>query len=651
MSVFNYNNKDNILDSKNWCPEQSRKHYLIQRWSDGFYSINDQGNISIIPHGKESELNIDMMDVIEDIKSKNIQFPLVLRFHDILRKRVKNLNKIFKDKIEKYDYRGKFYGVYPIKVNQLREVVEEVIDAGSEFSYGLEAGSKAELLSVLAKNKGKDCLTICNGYKDIEYLKLALLGAKLEKKIIIVIEKFSELPMLMDLAKEKNIDPKIGIRVKLSTKGSGKWASSTGDRAKFGLTIAEILKAWNYLKEIRKQDCLELIHFHIGSQIPDIRTIKEALIEGARVYTKLSQIGAKIKYFDVGGGVGIDYDGSKSNSNSSVNYTMKDYISDVVFILKDICDQENVDHPNIVCESGRAISAHHSLVVTKVFGNIDFHPRENTDKKVGEHNLVTSFRVIADDIHKKNYREAYYDVISKKEEAHNAFKLGILSLEDKAKIENLFWKTCLDINKIISTLEIKETIPKEIQDLKSLLSEQYLCNFSVFQSIPDAWAIKQVLPILPLHRHNETPNVLCSLADITCDSDGKVAQFINENSEITNTLSLHPLIPDEEYYIGFFLTGAYQDVMGDMHNLFGRLNEVHIFADDKDSKNFYIEETIKGQTSSDVLEIMQYNPEVLVMTIKQEVDKKIKAGKIKAREGVDLIDFYEECLKSYTYLS
>lgn len=633
-----------------WTIEDSMNLYQVNKWSDGYYSINEKGNICINPHGEDANLQIDMQDVIEEMKNNKIEFPAVIRFHDILRSRVKNLNKLFAHYISEYKFNGNFCGVYPIKVNQLREVVEEIIDAGSEFNYGIEAGSKSELLAALAMNTNEDSITILNGYKDEEYLRLALLGMKMGRKVIVVIEKYSELASLLKLSNEMNIEPIIGFRVKLKTKSAGKWADSSGERAKFGLSIQDIVNGWELLKAEGKQECLKLLHFHMGSQIPDIRNIKESITEGARVFAKLSKLGANIEYFDVGGGAGIDYDGSKSQSNSSINYSIKDYVSDVVYILKEVCDLENVKHPNIVTESGRAITAHHSCFVTNVFGKVDFKPHISMEASEGENALVKQMRVILDSSKESNYRESYYDAITKKDECHNAFKLGILSLDEMAKIESLFWGICHRIKDIVKEKDDRDSVPEEIQHLEKLLSEIYLCNFSVFQSVPDSWAIGQVIPIMPLQNLNIEPTNDCTLVDITCDSDGRIKEYIGPDGQLSSTIKLHPINKNEEYTIGFFLTGAYQDIMGDMHNLFGRLSEAHVFADAEEDNNFYIEEIIKGQRSKDVLKIMQYNSEILATTIKQNIDKRVRTGFLKPREGVRLVDFYEDCLENLTYL-
>lgn len=641
-----FHNLDTIED---WNVQHADEVYQISRWGEGYFQVSEKGDLCVSPTntGKNGPV-INMMEVVEEIKSKGIEFPAVIRFHDILRSQVTMLNKTFRETIEEAKFNGNYCGVYPIKVNQMREVVEEIVDAGGPFNYGLEAGSKPELIAALAMNLNQNSLTVVNGYKDKDLLRLALLGNQLGRKVIVVVEKYTELLDLIALSEEVGVEPMIGLRAKISTKSSGKWASSGGDYAKFGLTITEILQAVKYLKSINKTHCLKLFHFHIGSQIPDIRTIKDSISEGARIYAKLWKEGAKLEFFDVGGGVGLNYDGTRSNSPSSTNYTTKDYVADVVYILKQICDLEDVPHPNIVSESGRAITAHHSCVVTNVFGALKIGEASNfnTDKVVNENILVTNMRDLSIELTEKNYQEVYNDATKHKEESISAFKLGILTLDERAKLETLYWQIC---KKITIHASHDEYAPDEILHLKSQMAHQYLCNFSIFQSAPDTWAIGQILPVLPIHKLNEKPTELCTLVDITCDSDGKIDTFLSVDGP-TNTVPMHKLVKDEDYYIGLFMTGAYQDIMGDNHNCFGRLNEVHVFCDDDDPTDFYIEEVIMGNKASTVLSTLQYNPETLAQTMKTMIDTQVKRGKIRPREGVGLTDFYENCLKSYTYL-
>lgn len=632
-----------------WTREEAENQYRIPHWGQGFFGINDKGNLSVYPTKKTKGPRIDISEIISEMKNQGISLPAVIRFHDILRHQVAEINKIFRRVIDEADYDGRYCGVYPIKVNQMREVVEEIVDAGAKYNYGLEAGSKTELMSVLALNENKQSLTILNGYKDEEYMKLAMLGIKLGRKVFVVIEKFSELPLLIKVAKEMNVEPLIGFRAKLDTVGGGKWTTSSGEKAKFGLTTSEILRGVDLLKKEGLEDSLKLFHFHIGSQIPDIRSFKEAINEGARIFCKLYQEGVNLEYFDVGGGLGVDYDGSKGGTDSSINYDMEEYISDIVFSLKQTCDLEEVPHPHIVTESGRAITSRHSCVVVNVFDKIDMVKENfNTKIKTGEHILVTNMRDAMNDLDKDSVTETFNDVSQFKREAQSAFKLGVIDLREKAVIETIYWKTLKKIQELVKDIEW-EDMPEDLKDLDTKLCSKYLCNFSVFQSLPDTWAIGQILPIVPLTRLNERPNVHTTLADITCDSDGKVDKFIGMG-ETEETLMLHELKDDEEYNIGIFMTGAYQDVMGDNHNLLGRLNEVHVFCDDEDPLDFYIEEAISGVSSRKVLQTMQYNDQALASAVKKELDKQIKRGKIQPREGVRLVDFYERCLRGYTYL-
>lgn len=634
-------------DSTVWSKEDADEVYHISRWGDGYFDINDQGHLCVLPNRDSNGPRIDIHEVIEEMKAQNIPLPIVIRFHDILRSQVKVINETFRDVIKEAGYNGNYNGVYPIKVNQMREVVEEIVDAGAPYNYGLEAGSKPELLSVLAYNDNADALTVLNGYKDEEYLRLALLGNKIGRKVIVVIEKFSELHKILKLSREMNVEPMIGLRAKMSVKGSGKWSDSGGEKAKFGLTISEILIAVQILKDEGFLNSLKLFHFHIGSQVTDIRTIKEVIREGGRIYTKLRKLGCDIEYFDCGGGLGVDYDGSQSTNDSSANYKLSDYASDIVYILKDICDEENVLHPNIVSESGRAITARHSCVITNVIDKIETSFTDYPiDAVKGEHSLVKNMRELFESLTQKNAQEVYNDSLDLKHECLNAFRLGILKLEERAKIETMFWKITKKISLLIKDMEF---LPDNLYDIEQSVAPQYLCNFSIFQSAPDLWAIGQLLPILPITKLNVRPENLGTLVDITCDSDGKINKFIDIN-ETKNLLPLHEITPNEDYYIGLFMTGAYQDVMGDLHNLFGRLNEVHVFCDDEDPTDFYIEEVIHGNTSQSVLRAMQYNPEAMAYTMKKNIDKQIAGGKISPREGVRLVDFYEQCLKSYTYL-
>ena len=633
----------------NWSINNSLEEYQINSWGDEYFGINDYGNLCVYPDKLNKDESICLAHIINEVKEMKLNFPVVFRFHDILRSKVEELNSSFSNIINEAGFKGKYFGVFPIKVNQLREVVEEIVDAGDKFNYGLEAGSKSELMAVLAYNTNKNALTILNGYKDRDYLQLALLGTLIGKNIVIVIEKLSEAKIVIELAESFGIEPILGVRAKLTSKSSGKWADSSGDHAKFGLNSGEILELIEYLRIENKLHTLQLFHFHVGSQIPDIRAIKDCITEGAQIYSSLKNIGVPIKYFDVGGGVGVNYDGSGSNCSSSINYHLQDYIRDVVYILKQICDENRIDHPHIVSETGRAITAHHSCVITNVFDHIDSTKNTNIEitHNENDHYLIQNIKELYTELNQTNFQDVYNDACTNKEQINSAFKLGVIDLKAKAMAENLYSKIC---KRIVSLSLVTDRVSPELKNLKESISSKYLCNFSLFQSAPDTWAIGQILPIVPISRHNEKPSIECTLADITCDSDGKINNFLGKNGN-KKTLKLHPILTKKDYHIGLFLTGAYQDVMGDMHNLFGRLNEVHIFADPREENGFYIEEALHGNTCGEVLKIMQYNPSELSRIIKEQIDVKIKEQVIRPRVGVQLTDFYEACLSSYTYLT
>ena len=634
--------------SVKWDREAADALYGISKWGAGYFAISDIGNLCVTPDVEKPHMQIDFASVIAEIQQQKIQFPVVVRFHDVLRAQVVHLNKAFNDCMVEAEYQGIYRGVYPVKVNQMREVVEEIVDAGKAYHYGLEAGSKAELLTIMAYNTTPEALTILNGYKDEEFVQLAFLAQKLGRNVLIVVEKFSEIKMIVRIAKELGESPMIGLRAKMSVKGRGKWEGSGGDRAKFGLTISEIINAGKYLAEEGMGDCLKLLHFHIGSQLTDIRAVKEAINEGALIYSELRHLGFNLEYVDIGGGLGIDYDGTKSTNDSSRNYSIEEYVADVVYGMKEVCDLEKVPHPTLVSESGRAIKAHHSCVITEIMGEIR-PDSSQADLTIGhdEHVILTNMRELASSMDAAtNLQEVFNDASQYKEQANDAFKFRVIGLTELAQVETLYWQ-------IMQKLHLRyagaEFIPEEIQALAFNLSSQYLCNFSVFQSAADTWAIDQILPVVPLTRLDEEPTVNCSLVDITCDSDGKIDQFA-VGREISNVLPMHPLRKDEKYHLGLFLTGAYQDVMGDMHNLFGRLNEVHIFSYDDDPQDFYIEEVVHGSSVENVLSVMQYNPHSMAIDVKREIDRRVAQGVMKPREGVKWTDFYEDCLKGYTYL-
>ncbi len=631
--------------SSSWSPAQSEDLYGFKRWGSGHLSVDDEGFVSMQP--LTDGRGIRIVDVVNEARSMGLRAPMVIRFQDLLRHRVIQLNEMFNKAIKDERYKGSYRGVFPIKVNQLREVVDEIVAAGKDYNYGLEAGSKPELMVALAMNEGPQRLIICNGYKDNDYIRLALLGRKLGKKIILVVEQLSELDEIIRLSAETGVKPLIGFRAKLQTRGEGKWALSTGDNAKFGLNTAEILFAIEKLRAAKLTQSLRLVHFHIGSQVPNILTIKNAVVEATRFYCQLAKMGFPMGYLDVGGGLGIDYDGSRTNFESSMNYSMEEYARDVVFNIREICNSSGVPDPDIVSASGRAIVAPHSLLVIEVFERIN--KRESLGQqhqpKV-KHKVVQDLETMLRNTTKLGRLERFHDALQKKDEAFSLFNLGYLDLENRAAAESLFWQICEQIAKEGRKAGYQ---PEELHELNSLLADQYVCNFSVFQSLLDHWALKQLFPIAPLHRLHEKPTVNAILVDITCDSDGKIASFI-DLQDVKDYITLHPL-NKQPYYIGIFLTGAYQDIMGDLHNLFGRVNEVHVFLEDDEPNGFYIEEALSGSRIADVIEGVQYQQEDLCRRMKAQIDAATKKDMVKPREGVRLLEMYERQMQNKTYLN
>ena len=635
-----------------WNTEAARNLYNVHRWGAKYFDINDAGHVVAMPQ-QEAGAAVDLTDVIEEAKARGLKFPVLIRFQDILRHRVEAINTAFRNSIAEYNYQGGYRGVFPIKVNQLREVVEEILDAGKPYNFGLEVGSKPELFAGLALQSQMGSLIICNGYKDAGFIKMALLGTKLGKKVIMVVEKLEELRNIIAISKQLGVEPLIGIRARLLSKGAGKWAESGGENAKFGLSTVELLTATELLKAENLSHCLKLLHFHIGSQVPDILTVKKAVQEAARFYAKLNKMGFAIEYLDVGGGLGVDYDGSRSAFDSSTNYTLQEYTNDIVYYIADVCNAEKVPHPNIISESGRAIVAHHSVLIVEVFGAIEkIRPGAGFTYGDSEHALVRELLDIKKNLTKLNKLEAFHDAQERKEDAHHMFTLGLLELPDKAKIENLYWEIS---SEVVQSYHGQAYVPEEIRKLEDSLGDQYLCNFSVFQSLLDHWALGQLFPIMPVSRLNERPTREATLVDITCDSDGAVTKFIDLR-DVRDTLPLHKLNPNgnglpEPYYLGFFLMGAYQDIMGDLHNLFGRVNEVHIFLDPDEPTGYYIEEIIEGDTIVKSLAAVQYDENELKRQMKAQMDEAIKSDRMKPSEAMRLLDDYERGLKEYTYLN
>jgi len=634
-----------------WDIQAARALYNITRWGAKYFDINEAGHVIATPL-RENGATVDLTDVVEECKGRSLKFPVLIRFQDILRHRVEAINAAFAASIAEFNYQNKYRGVFPIKVNQLREVVEEILDAGKPYQFGLEVGSKPELFAGLAMQSQSGSLIICNGYKDAVFIRMALTGIKLGKKVVMVVEKLEELKQIIAVSRQMNVEPMIGIRIRLVSKGAGKWAESGGEDAKFGLNTAELLSAIEILRVEKMDHCFKLVHFHIGSQVPDILTIKKAVQEAARFYAKLYKMGFAIEMLDVGGGLGVDYDGSRSAFDSSTNYTLQEYTNDIVSFIGEVCNQEQAPHPQIVSESGRAIVAHHSVLIVEVFGAIE-KIRSGAHITYGdnEHALVRDLLDIRKNLHSVSKIEAYHDASDRREEAHNMFMLGMLDLPDKAKVESLYWEIA---QAAVQSFRDQPYAPEEIRKLEDSLGDQYLCNFSVFQSLLDHWALGQLFPIMPISRLNERPTREVTLVDITCDSDGQVKKFI-DLFDVRDTLPLHPLRGNghgpEPYYIGFFLMGAYQDIMGDLHNLFGRVNELHVFLDPDEAAGYYVEEVIEGSTVVQALTSVQYDENELKRQMKAQIDEAIKSDRLKPSEGMRLLDDYERGLKDYTYLT
>jgi arginine decarboxylase len=635
-----------------WSIQNARILYNIHRWGAGYFDINEGGHVVARPL-LDAGASVELSDIVEETRARGLKFPVLVRFQDILRHRVESINVAFRNAISEFNYQGSYRGVFPVKVNQLREVVEEILDAGKPFDFGLEVGSKPELFAGLALQSQQGSLIVCNGYKDAQFIRMALLGTKLGKKVIMVVEKLEELRQIISISKQLGVEPMIGIRVRLLCKGAGKWSDSSGENAKFGLSTGELLAATELLNAENLGHCFKLLHFHIGSQIPDILIIKRAVQEAARFYAKLRKMGFIIDFLDVGGGLGVDYDGSRSAFDSSTNYTLQEYANDIIYYVADVCNTEAVPHPNIISESGRAVVAHHSVLLVEVFGAIEKLPGcVNPSFADNEQALVKELLDIQKNLPRLNKLEAYHDALERREDAQQMFALGMLELPDKAKIEHLYWEISLGV---VNSFRGQAYVPEEIRKLEDSLGDQYMCNFSVFQSLLDHWALDQLFPIVPISRLNERPAREATLVDITCDSDGQVNKFIDLR-DVRDTLPLHQLNTNgngqiEPYYLGFFLMGAYQDIMGDLHNLFGRVNEVHVFLDPDEPAGYYVEEIIEGTTIVQALASVQYDEKELQRQMKAQVDEAIKSDRMKPSEAMRLLDDYERGLKEYTYLS
>ena len=628
---------------RRWRIEDSAELYNIAGWGRNYFSINAKGHVAVTP--REGYASVDLKDVMDELQVRDMTSPILLRFPDILDTRIEKISRCFKDAAKTYSYTARNYMIYPIKVNQMRQVVEEIVSYGNKFNIGLEAGSKPELHAVLATNIADNALIICNGYKDENYIELALLAQKMGRRIYLVVEKLNELRLIADIAKRLKIRPNIGIRIKLSSNGAGKWAESGGDQSKFGLNSSELLEALDILEKRELKDCLKLIHFHIGSQITKIRHIKNALREATQFYVQLSKSGFDIDFIDIGGGLGVDYDGTRSSaSESSMNYSIQEYANDAVSALVDACEKNSLRQPNIITESGRSLTAHHSILIFEVLETTSLPEwRDPEELPENAHELAVELYDIWDKLNQTRMFESWHDALQIREEALDLFSLGMLDLKTRAQIEKLFWSIAREVAGLAQGMK---HAPEELRKIARMLPDKYFCNFSLFQSLPDAWSIDQIFPIMPIARLDERPTRTCTIQDITCDSDGKIANFISHH-DVAGALPVHHVRNGERYYIGVFLVGAYQEILGDMHNLFGDTNEVHISVN-KD--NYQIDQMVDGETVAEVLEYVQYQPKKLVRNVESWVTASMKAGTISPEEGRDFLSTYRSGLYGYTYL-
>ena len=628
---------------RKWRIEDSEELYNIPGWGRNYFSVNEKGHITVTP--RAGYVSVDLKDVMDELQVRDVSAPVLLRFPDILDNRIEKISNCFRQASETYNYQASNYMIYPIKVNQMRQVVEEIVSYGKKFNIGLEAGSKPELHAVLATNIAENALIICNGYKDESYIELALLAQKMGRHIYIVVEKLNELRMIADIARRLKVRPNVGIRIKLSSTGAGKWSESGGDQSKFGLNSSELLEALDILERRDMKACLKLIHFHIGSQINKIRVIKNALREATQFYVQLSALGYGVEFIDIGGGLGVDYDGTRSSSSeSSMNYSIQEYANDAVSAIVDVCEKNGLRQPNIITESGRSLTAHHSVLIFEVLETTQLPVwRDNEELDPDAHELAKELYEIWDRLDSQRLFESWHDALQIREEALDRFSFGLLDLKTRAQIEKLFWSIAREVGEIAATMK---HVPEDLRKIAKMIPDKYFCNFSLFQSLPDSWAIDQLFPIVPVSRLDEKPTRTCTIQDITCDSDGKIANFISPQGT-SNSLPVHALKQGESYYLAVFLVGAYQEILGDMHNLFGDTNAVHIsvFKD-----HYEIDQIIAGESVDEVLDYVQYNPKKLVRNLETWVTASMKAGTITPEEGRDFISTYRAGLFGYTYL-
>jgi arginine decarboxylase len=628
---------------RKWRIEDSAELYNINGWGINYFSINDKGHVVVTP--RKNGVEVDLKELVEELSLRDVSAPMLIRFPDILDSRIEKMASCFRIASEEYVYKAQNFIIYPIKVNQMRPVVEEIVSHGKKFNIGLEAGSKPELHAVIAINTDNDSLIICNGYKDDAYIELALLAQKMGRRIFLVVEKLSELKLIIKIAKQFKIRPNLGIRIKLASSGSGKWEDSGGDVSKFGLTSSELLEALDILEKNKMKDCLHLVHFHIGSQVNKIRRIKIAIREASQFYVQLHHNGYNISFVDIGGGLGVDYDGTRSsNSESSVNYSIQEYVNDVISTMVDVSDKNNLPHPNIITESGRSLTAHHSVLIFEVLEATSLPIwAEEEEINPDDHELLKELYSLWNTLNQTRMHETWHDAQQIREETLDRFSLGLLDLQTRAKIERLFWSIAKEVQQMTNGLK---HVSEELINLPKLLSDKYFCNFSLFQSLPDSWAIDQIFPIIPIQRLDEKPDRSATLQDITCDSDGKIDNFISTRN-LSYYLPVHSIKAKEPYFIGVFLVGAYQEILGDLHNLFGDTNAVHVSVDDK---GYSIDQIIDGETVAEVLEYVQYNPKKLVRTVETWVTSSVKSGIITTEEGKEFLSNYRSGLYGYTYL-
>ena len=628
---------------RKWKIDDSAELYNIPGWGLTYFKVNEKGHIAVTP--REGYASVDIKEVMDELARRKVTSPVLLRFPDILDNRIEKISRCFKKAAKEYDYQAKNFIIYPIKVNQMRPVVEEIVTHGQKFNIGLEAGSKPELHAVLATNIDENALIICNGYKDEKFVELALLAQKMGRRIFLVVEKLNELRIIADVARRLELRPNIGIRIKLSSSGSGKWEESGGDHSKFGLNSTELIEALQFLTDNDLTDCLRLVHFHIGSQVTKIRRIKTALREATQFYVQLTKMGFNIDFVDIGGGLGVDYDGTRtSTSESSMNYSIQEYANDAVSALVDGCVKNDIKQPNIITESGRSLTAHHSVLVFEVLETTSL-PAWDENKEIGpdDHELARELYDIWDRLNQPRLFESWHDALQIREEALDLFNLGLLDLRTRAIIEQLFWSVAREVSDMVNSMRHP---PEELKKISKMVSDKYFCNFSLFQSLTDSWAIDQLFPIVPIERLDEKPTRTCTIQDITCDSDGKIANFITSHGT-SSTLPVHPVTPGQPYYLGVFLVGAYQEILGDMHNLFGDTNAVHIsvFED-----HYEIDRVIDGETVAEVLDYVQFNPKTLVRNVEAWVKASVESGRITMAEGKEFLANYRAGLSSYTYL-